>query len=66
AVTAQVYQPGLVSADTQGAPRQHGETITVTNAASTDGGQRASVVVDDFAVSGHGWSVTGLQAGVTE
>ncbi len=24
------------------------------------------MVVDDFAVSGHGWSVTGLQAGVTE
>ncbi|MCH2114214.1 MAG: hypothetical protein MK171_04805 [Pirellulales bacterium] len=42
-----------------------GNSATITNAASTDGGQRASVFLDSFSITSDGWSAGDLIAGTT-
>ena len=64
AVAAGVFQVGGPTAN-NGGPLDHGDSATITNAASTDGGQRASVFLDSFSVTGDGWSAGDLIAGTT-
>ena len=64
AVDAEVFQVGSPTAN-NGGSLGHGNSATITNAASTDGGQRASVFLDSFSVTGDGWSAGGLIAGTT-
>ena len=64
AVTGQVFQAGDPTAN-NGASLGDGESATISNAASSDGGQRASVFLDSFSTTGDGWSVSDLIAGTT-
>ena len=64
AVTAGVFQVGSPTAN-NGGVLGHGDLATITNAASTDGGQRARVFLDSFSITGDGWSAGDLIAGTT-
>ena len=64
AVAAGVFQVGGPTAN-NGGLLDDGNSATITNAASTDGGQRASVFLDSFSVTGDGWSAGDLIAGTT-
>ena len=57
--TADVYQAASLATNNS-APLATGDTITVSNANTTDGGQRAAAKIVGKAVTGDGWTVSGL------
>jgi hypothetical protein len=59
--TADVYQAAALTANNS-SPLDL-DTVSVTNAATSDGGQRAAARVISNTVSGEGWSVSGLGVG---
>jgi hypothetical protein len=62
--TANVYQAADLTANTA-STLGDGDSITVANADTTDGGQRAAAEIVSRSVTGAGWDVTGLNTGTT-
>jgi len=64
AYTADVYQAASLTTNTS-SPLDNGDSVTVNNAATTDGGQRAAAEVVSKIVTGDGWTVSGLDENTT-
>jgi hypothetical protein len=62
--TANVYQAADLTTN-DSTPLGDAASITVANADTTDGGQRAAAEIVTRTVSGDGWDVTGLNTGTT-
>lgn len=60
--TAEVYQAADLTVNNAG-PIFDGGSISVANAGTTDGGQRAAAAIISKSVTGEGWSVSGLDEG---
>lgn len=61
---ADVYQAANLDYN-NATPLDSNDTIIVNNAATSDGGQRATAEITSRSVTGAGWSVTGLATGTT-